>query len=116
MIQGKTILVTGLLFSFIFSIIHFSLSHKKMDFSFYKNQMENQAPVVKIISPKINSSYRENAQVAYKISVSDKEDGESKYQEINPKEVLLKVEYVKDTAEALAKIGEQSEKMRRDSL
>jgi len=105
MLQGKIILLSGFLLS-IFSVIHFSFPNKKNDFVFYKNQTQNHAPVVKIVSPKTNVDYRENAQIAYKINVSDKEDGESKYQEINPKEVLLEIEYVKDTSDALLRIHE----------
>ncbi|MEO6894085.1 MAG: c-type cytochrome [Ginsengibacter sp.] len=69
-----------------------------------KIRNENHAPIVKIISPKNNSAYRWNSLVPYEISVSDKEDGESKYQEINPKEVFLEIKYVKDSIEALAEI------------
>jgi cytochrome c len=55
---------------------------------------ENQPPVVKIISPQNNSLFDSDAPVSYKISVSDKEDGESKFDEINAKEVLLEVKHV----------------------
>src|ERR1700759_5039547 len=58
---------------------------------------ENQAPVVKIINPQNNSSFDWDAPVNYKITVSDKEDGESKFDEINIKEVLLEVRRVKNT-------------------
>ncbi|MEP6597324.1 MAG: c-type cytochrome [Ginsengibacter sp.] len=61
-----------------------------------KLQQENHAPVVKIISPKNNSVFDWNIQFNYSISVSDKEDGESKYDEINTKEVLLEVKYIAD--------------------
>jgi cytochrome c len=52
---------------------------------------ENNPPVVKIISPQNSSMYDSNAPVIYKIVVSDKEDGDSKFDEINAKEVLLEV-------------------------
>jgi cytochrome c len=65
-------------------------------YSFISFQQENQAPVVKIISPQNNSPFDKDASVTYKISVSDKEDGDSKFDEINPKEVLLKVRYLKN--------------------
>jgi len=55
---------------------------------------ENQPPVVKIISPQNNSLFDRDAPVSYKISISDKEDGESKFDEINAKEVLLEVRHV----------------------
>jgi cytochrome c len=50
-------------------------------------------PTVKILSPKAGSNYEENTQVRYEIDVSDAEDGESKFQEINSAEVLLIVRY-----------------------
>ncbi|MEP6594664.1 MAG: c-type cytochrome [Ginsengibacter sp.] len=61
-----------------------------------KLQQQNNTPVVKIIAPKNNSRFGWNTQVNYSITVSDKEDGESKYEEINPKEVLLEVKYIGD--------------------
>jgi len=64
-------------------------------FSFI-NFQENHPPVVKIISPQTNSSFEKDASVTYKITVSDKEDGESKFDEINTKEVLLEVRYLKN--------------------
>jgi cytochrome c len=75
----------------LFSIF-FSLSF----FSFVSFQQENHSPIVKIVSPQNNSSFDKGASVTYKISVSDKEDGESKFDEINPKEVLLEVRYLKN--------------------
>jgi cytochrome c len=53
----------------------------------------NHPPTVKIVSPKADATYEENAQVRYEIDVSDKEDGESKFQEINSTEVLLIVRH-----------------------
>jgi len=58
------------------------------------SQQENHPPVVKIISPKNNSTFDFDTPVNYTISVSDKEDGDSKYDEINGKEVLLEVKHV----------------------
>ena len=62
----------------------------------------NHPPTVKIISPKGNVVVEENAQVRYEIDVSDPEDGESKFQEINPTEVLLTVRYFSSTEAAEA--------------
>jgi len=56
-----------------------------------KAQQENHPPVVKIVSPKNNSIVGLDAVINYEISVSDPEDGNSKYDEINSKEVLLEV-------------------------
>jgi cytochrome c len=52
----------------------------------------NHPPTVRIVSPKAGT-YKENAQVRYEIDVSDQEDGESKFQEINSAEVLLIVRH-----------------------
>jgi cytochrome c len=76
-----------------FIISSLLLSGLLYSFSDFKIQ-ENQAPIVKIITPKNNSVFDQNAPVSYKISVSDKEDGDSKFDEINPKEVLLEVRRV----------------------
>jgi cytochrome c len=72
----------------LYAIVNFaSPSHK------IKILQDNQPPVVKIIAPKNNSLFDSETQVNYTISVSDKEDGESKFDEINTKEVLLEVRY-----------------------
>ena len=49
---------------------------------------ENNPPVVKVTAP---ASAAVNTPVRYSISVSDKEDGDTKYDEINPNEILLTV-------------------------
>ncbi len=72
--------------SLLLSMLLYSFSNSKIQ--------ENQPPIVKIINPKNNSMFDQNTQVSYKISVSDKEDGDSKFDEINPKEVLLEVRRV----------------------
>ena len=66
-------------------------SEKKLE------QSQNNRPVVKIVSPKNNSAISAGSQVHYSIIVSDKEDGESKFDEINSKEVLLQMKYLNDT-------------------
>jgi len=76
-------------------ITFFSISLCLICFSFI-NFQENHPPVVKIISPQANSSFEKDASVTYKISVSDKEDGESRFDEINTKEVLLEIRYLKN--------------------
>ena len=67
---------------------------------FFVSRDENHPPVVKIMQPKTGSSYTPNSQVRYTISVSDKEDGDSKYQEINASEVLLQVKYISSASTA----------------
>lgn len=59
-------------------------------------QQENHAPVVKLTAPANNASFIAGSPINFQIAVSDKEDGESKFDEINVKEVLLEVQYVKD--------------------
>lgn len=63
-----------------------------------EHQLTNNAPVVKIIIPKNNSRYEWNTPIRYNIIVSDKEDGESKFQEILSSEVSLEVRYQPDTS------------------
>lgn len=92
MIKAKRIIFILIFFVFLFCVIKNFAAKNKIA------QQQNHAPVVKIISPANNSSYNANAQVHYQISVSDKEDGESKYDEIEPKQVLLEVKYVNDAS------------------
>ena len=73
-------------------------------------QQQNTAPVVKIINPKNKAVVNAAAPVNYSIEVSDKEDGDSKYDEINVKEVLLKVEHISDTAMLAAVLQEPVQK------
>ena len=54
----------------------------------------NNPPTVKIIRPLNNSTFDWNALVNYNINVSDKEDGNSEYNEIPVNEVVLKVVYL----------------------
>jgi cytochrome c len=94
---GETIKRYSAVLALVFLTLLFS------DFSFNKKlQIQNQAPIVKIISPKNNGMLSLNAPVSYEISVSDKEDGDSKYDEINAKEVLLEVKHLKDKSRAAA--------------
>jgi cytochrome c len=54
---------------------------------------ENHPPVVKLTVPAAATT---NSPVSYSINVSDKEDGETKFDEINPNEILLQVQYGND--------------------
>lgn len=67
----------------------------------HRYQLENHAPVVKIMKPKTDSSFAVNSLVAYNITVTDKEDGDSRYDELNTKEVLLQVKYVAEKPAAI---------------
>jgi cytochrome c len=84
----------------LYSVANFAYPSKKN-----KIQQENHPPLLKIIAPKNNSPFDWNTQMNYTISVSDKEDGESKYEEINPKEVLLKVKYAGDISKITAELN-----------
>jgi cytochrome c len=78
----------------------------KASFHHVYKQQENNRPVVKIINPKNYSTINSNASVNYSITVSDKEDGDSKYDEINTKEVLLEVRFIGDTTNLAAIIDQ----------
>jgi cytochrome c len=71
-----------------------------MSFSLIPSVQENSAPVVRIISPANKSTFRWNTDVQYVIQVSDKEDGNSEYDEINGNEVLMHIMYLPDTLKA----------------
>ena len=68
-------------------------------------RQENHVPIVKIITPKNNSFFDWDTPVSYQISVSDKEDGDSKFDEINTKEVLLEVRYTNNKAKLPADLN-----------
>ena len=94
------ILISVLFIPILCSVVNFASPSKKN-----KVQRENHPPVVKIIAPKNNSFFNGNSQVNYTISVSDKEDGESKYEEINPKEVLLEIKYAGDVSKLTGELN-----------
>lgn len=71
-------------------------------FSAFVIFQENQAPLVRLIKPLANADIGLNSSLSYEISVSDKEDGNSKYDEISVKEVLLELRYFKDRGKASA--------------
>jgi cytochrome c len=96
--------VTVFIITVLNSVGNFAYPSKKN-----KAQQENHPPLVKIIAPKNNSPFDWNTQMNYTISVSDKEDGESKYEEINPKEVLLKVKYAGDGSKITAELNKNDD-------
>jgi cytochrome c len=57
-------------------------------------QKDQSEPEVSIDLPTESRNYSWGSQVRYSISVSDEIDGESRFGEINPNEVLLEVEYL----------------------
>jgi len=88
---------------FLLSAINFAAPSKKIQ------SQQNHRPVVKITSPANNSAVAPGAQIHYSVTVSDKEDGDSKFDEINPKEVLLKVEYFSDESKLSAKLDKSAQ-------
>lgn len=60
---------------------------------------ENKTPEIKILAPASNSTFKWNSLIPYSLHVSDYEDGNSEYDEINANEVLLIVKYLKDSTE-----------------
>lgn len=55
---------------------------------------DNTPPKITILAPKAGDTYLLESRVPYKIAISDKEDGESKYDEITSGEVLLAVQFI----------------------
>ena len=72
------------------------------------NPEKNNPPNVRIITPLNNTSFQWNAMVNYSISVSDKEDGTSEYNEIAAGEVLLKVVYLADGSKVKKHLPDKS--------
>src|SRR6185312_8705081 len=87
------------------------ISGTGVSFTTGKLRQQNTPPVVKIINPKNNDTFNPGSQVSYEISVADKEDGDTRYDEINVKEVLLEVKYVANRAmlQTIIKNGRQND-------
>ena len=58
------------------------------------SQLKNNPPKVKITRPPNNSIHPLNSVISYSISVSDPEDGDSKYNEIPSNDVLVQLMFV----------------------
>lgn len=56
----------------------------------------NEAPVVDIVAPLKDQPLEREKPFAYKIQVRDKEDGQTRYDEISESEVFLKVKFVRN--------------------
>lgn len=76
---------------------------------------QNNVPVVAIIAPVNNSKVSAVDPIAYTIDVNDKEDGSTKYEEINAAEVFLKVKYL-NAGEATAFIQKDQQQEKTFSL
>jgi cytochrome c len=77
-------------------------------FAFFIWQTPNHAPVIKITHPANHSVYTWGSQIQYSVEVSDTEDGESKYQEIQPTEVLVRLKYTGNSAQASAYLRQKN--------
>ncbi len=64
------------------------------------DNQQNNAPVVRLISPSSTKNVQWNSMISYKISVTDKEDGISDYNEIPANEVFLKIKFIPDSTKA----------------
>lgn len=69
-------------------------------FAYREKKIENSPPKIAITSPLNDDHFSWNAPIRYSIKIADKEDGSSEYDEINAKEVLLEVCYLKDAFNA----------------
>ncbi|MBL0741191.1 c-type cytochrome [Chryseolinea lacunae] len=76
--------------------------------SFQARPVVNATPLVKIVVPARGTTVSWNTLVSYKISVDDKEDGNSAYDEIAPHEVLLQVFYVADSSTLSVHVNEKA--------
>ncbi len=74
-------LLIGTFLSVVLVHLHFIEGRKSTAAS---GQWQNNPPIVKITEPKSNSVFPLNSLVRYSISVSDREDGESRFDEIPP--------------------------------
>jgi cytochrome c len=84
---------------FLFSILFTSIAFYCLITSFAEKEVngENYPPKV-TITTSFNNRFQWNALVHYTISVSDKEDGTSEYDEISKGEVILKVVFLRDSS------------------
>ncbi len=68
----------------------------------YNETQKNTPPQVRIQSPKAAGSYPWNTVIPYAVTVSDKEDGESKYDEIPATDVFVELRYFTDPVKGTA--------------
>ena len=61
---------------------------------------ENNPPVIAILSPKANAVYDFTSPLRYSVQVSDKEDGDTRYDEIPSAAILVEARVVDDTSKA----------------
>ena len=63
-------------------------------------QTPNHPPAISISQPANHSVCTWGSQIQYSVEVSDKEDGDSKFQEIQPAEVLIRLKYAENSVQA----------------
>lgn len=76
-------------------------------FSFYTEG--NHIPVVNIVAPVNGSSVSRSSNIDYRINVTDKEDGSTKYEEITQEEVFLKVKYLSSVKQVPAYLQKEKQ-------
>ena len=64
----------------------------------YGQVEDNQPPLVKLLKPGTDEVLKWNTLLSYEIHVNDAEDGNSDYEEIAEREVILLVKYLADSA------------------
>ena len=74
----------------------------------FSQQGENNAPKVNFTTPTKTTKLQWNTIVPYSIHISDKEDGDSGYDEIPKNEVLVLITYISDSTQAKKYILNQS--------
>jgi cytochrome c len=87
LVKSRSIYLNVVVAAFLYAVLSYS------NFFSQNFQQQNEAPVVKIINPQNNGIFDWDAPMNYEVTVADKEDGDSKFDEINVKEVLLEVRY-----------------------
>jgi cytochrome c len=97
-------IILSLIFSLLFASYLFPDTPSADDLK------EQTKPEVIIESPVADRSYSWGSQVRYSIHVSDEKDGESRFGEINPFEVLLEVEYLSSISDQINIVRSEYEK------
>lgn len=84
----------------IYSIAVLSFSFNEEYFGHDQEKNYNDPPKLVISIPGNKGNFKWNSIVRYSINVTDKEDGLSEYNEINPNEVVLEVNFFQSRAQA----------------
>lgn len=87
-----------MLFKILFPV-GFAASALYYFIAYFSQPVENTPPKVTITTPAKNSTFQWNSIVPYVIHVTDREDGNSEYNEIANNEVLLIVKYLPDSSQ-----------------